>query len=114
MAKVSQELLKVIGNETDPAKIVEMVRKYDEQKALERERLAGKKRVIQSLKVNDRKVSPELLVELCYDYVVASKQVAAFGSWLVTERNDLYQKRTKTKTADKADNDSVSQDNVNA
>ena len=96
MAK-NDELMKLIGNETDPHKIAEIVANYTLQQKRKRDVAAERREWFGNIINNIRKVSPATMDALVYEYAMANRNDVNFSMWLLEKHPQMFKAPEKKK-----------------
>lgn len=96
MAK-NYELMKLIGDETDSMKIAEIVANYTLQQKRKRDIAAERREWFGNIINNVRKVSPETMDALVYEYAMANRNDVNFSMWLAQEHPKMFKAPEKKK-----------------
>lgn len=93
----NNELMKAIGNETDPMKIAEIVANFTLQQKRKRDIAAERREWFGNIINNVRKVSPSTMDALVYEYAMANVNDKTFSAWLAQEHPKMFKAPEKKK-----------------
>ena len=95
--KINKKLLELIGNETDPAKIVRIVNRYNEAKAAEQVRANRRRQFLKEAGVDTKKVNIETIAEYTFEFTYS--KVAEFRNWFKLNHEELTEGYVSPKKA---------------
>ena len=93
MSRINSELEKLIGGKTDPTEVAEIVARYVQKRARQRDTAARRREYINSI-INDSKtLSMQQMDALVWEYTMSNASMT-FQVWLGMEHPELFETAT--------------------